>query len=254
MIDTKLNNSPIDQKEIKLIGRQLTLLMQNYVRPIIFEDISEKTKKFCIKNGTVTFVKTNKCCFGITNYHVVKGVMEATKFNGKIYCQIEQILIKDISSRIIDQDEKLDIATLCFSEKEINAICPNPYSPRIWPSELPKAGDFSVVVGYPATLKRIEAQDQLVIPHIGLAMSIHAITDTKITLQFEREYWITDKGKIDPSKLSDFGGISGSGIFTMKLAAELIGIVTDHQEDYDLLYCTRIDFVQDDGTIKHIVV
>ena len=36
--------------------------------------------------------------------------------------------------------------------------------------------------------------------------------------------------------------------------AELIAIVTDHQKDYDLLYCTMIDFVQDDGTIKHIVV
>jgi len=48
-----------------------------------------------------------------------------------------------------------------------------------------------------------------------------------------------------------FGGFSGAGIYQMRLAADLVGIVIGYWPNFDLMHCTRSDVIRANGTIKH---
>ena len=83
-------------------------------------------------------------------------------------------------------------------------------------------------------------------------MPIESISETKISFQFKRQSWLINKGSSDPAKIENWGGISGAGVFMIRgLYPELAAITFEYNEAFELLYCTRTDFINYDGTIRH---
>lgn len=250
------NNKPSsDIQTLKLFSREMTALVQSYVRPILFGDLPISSDEPSLKGGTVTFVKTSKRSFGITNYHVVQGFRKAITSNRRVHCQLDELFL-NINDRVIDEDHKLDIAILEISESEseIRSIGAIPFCPSVWPPKEPKVGDLVIIVGYPGQLRTLDYSTQVTVPHIGFIMPITSVSDTKISIQFERQHWITDKGCSDPAAMSNYGGISGSGVFAIRLTAELVGIEFEYNEAFGILSCSRTDFIQNDGNIKRQLI
>jgi hypothetical protein len=239
-----------DKESIAALGREVTALVQNYVRPILCSDPPLSSNNPVIKGGTVTFVKTAKRTFGITNHHVIKGLRKIQEQNSHFQCQLDSLPF-NIDQRLIAQNERLDLATVDISDSEIQRIGALAYTPSTWPpSDPPRVGELAVIVGYPGRFRYPDSSEQICVPHIGLNLPITSISQTDITFHFERQYWITDVGTVDPSRLDDFGGMSGSGVFVMRLAPVLVGVVYEFGSNFDLLKCSRTDFVTEEGIIE----
>lgn len=244
---------PPDPQRVRQLGREMTMLVHRYVRPLLFGDAPPFSNESLTVNGAITFVKTHKRCFGITNYHVLKHFREMKALRAKVHCQLDEMIFNP-DERLIDEDISLDIATVHISESEIASIGATAFSPVHWPPSEPSIGEFAVSVGYPGWLRYLDSPLQIAVTYIGVASPITSVDDARIELEFSRQYWITEVGSIDPSTIKNFGGFSGSGLFVMRLAAELVGIVFGYWPTYDLLHCTRTDLIEADGTIKHFSV
>lgn len=245
-----IDSPPIDPQRIRQVGREMTVLIHRYVRPLTFGDGPPLAPDSLTVGGTVTFLKTDRRCFGVTNRHVVESFREMTRARAKTHCQLDEMLF-DPDARLIDEDIDLDIATLDVSESEIASIGATAFSPTQWPQGEPEVGEFAIAVGYPGRLKFLDSPMQMAFTYIGVVVPITSVNESMIELQFDRKYWVAEKGSIDWSTFKDFGGFSGAGLFVMRLAAELVGIVRLHWLDIDLMHCSRSDFICANGTIRH---
>lgn len=245
-----MNKSHLDTDSIKLLGRQMVGLVQRYVRPILCGDQPAIMGQPFIRGGTVTFLKTSKRVFGVTNQHVVEAFRQIRRSRPNFHCQLDSLAF-DFEQRLIDQNKRLDLATLDVSEAELHQIGAVPYYPSSWPVEPPIVGELTTIVGYPGQLRYADSPEQLCVPHIGLNIPITSISDTDISFHFEREYWQTDIDTLDPSTLNDFGGMSGSGVFAMRIAPAFVGVLYEYGENFDLLKCSRTEFITQEGMIDN---
>jgi hypothetical protein len=241
-----------DSDSARVLTRETIALVQNYVRPILCGDPPSFSSEPFIRGGTVTFVKTNARCFGITNWHVINGFREIREKRDPLHCQLDTLFF-DFESRLIDENKRLDLATLDITESEINKLSAIPFSPSKWPPDAPTIGEQAVIVGYPGQSRSMDSPEQICTPHIGFCLSVSSVSDTHVTFLIERDYLISDIGSVDPMKLQDYGGMSGSGVFVMRLAPTLVAIRSDFFHDFslgiDFLKGPRIDWIYEDGKI-----
>lgn len=72
--------------------------------------------------------------------------------------------------------------------------------------------------------------------------------------QFEREFWVEsfNLGGRDGLDLRNLGGLSGSPVFVHRSVFwELVGIVYEFSESFDLMYARPVRFIREDGTIEN---
>jgi hypothetical protein len=241
-------------ESIKAYGREVTALLQNYVRPILFGDPPARivTNEPLLRGATVTFVKSSKRIFGITNHHVVQAFRKLRLKDPQAHCQLDSLSL-DIEQRLLDQNEKLDLATIDITEAEITKMGAIAYSPSKWQHDTPVTGELAAIVGYPGRLRFFDPPKEVNVVYVGLILPITSISSTNITFQFQRQYWKTHVGQVEPSQLDDFGGISGSGVFAMRIAPVLVGIVYEYGPNFDLLVCSKTDCITEDGKINSLV-
>jgi hypothetical protein len=53
--------------------------------------------------------------------------------------------------------------------------------------------------------------------------------------------------------MTDFGGMSGSGVFVMRLAPVFVGVLYEYGSNFDLLKCSRTDFITQEGKIQQSI-
>jgi hypothetical protein len=81
---------------------------------------------------------------------------------------------------------------------------------------------------------------------------VHAVGTNYLYTRIEPEECVA--ALEDRLVIGSLGGLSGGPVFVWRVGpvvtAEFVGIVTEYQEIYDLLYVTRADCVQPDGTLQ----
>lgn len=239
----------LDTDSGRVLGRQMVELVHRYVRPILFGDPPLSSERPFIRGGTVTFVKTDKRVFGVTNHHVIEGIRKSRQSRSPFHCQLDSVAF-NIEERLIDENKRLDLATIDVTQSEVDTIGALPYQPPSWPLESPTVGEPAIIVGYPGELRYPDSPHQVCVPHIGFIVPITSVSNTDISFRFDREFWTSDVGTTDPSLLDDFGGMSGSGVFVMRLAPAFVGVFYEYGPNFALLKCSRTDFITKEGRIE----
>jgi hypothetical protein len=205
-----------------------------------------------LSNGTIFFWNTGERLIGVTANHVLaKGWEKAP--SGAI-CQLGDMEFDPIG-RIIDRSEALDILTLEIHPEDLTQIG---MGKTVVPLEgkpvTPTEGRGISLGGYPGQERRVS--------HMECNFGIYAangiatsVSNTKVNWQIEREFMVQAKGMASPPPGYDPGGVSGgpmitlierSGILTWAIGA----IITDAHPDWEIMFGTRADFINPDGSIS----
>ena len=223
-----------------------------YIRPVIFGELPLKSLNPKLKNATITFIETKNKIFGITNQHVIDVYRKELRNGGDINFQISNLKI-DILNRIIDENEKLDLATINIEESEKDFLKLSPLYHKSWPVPIPKKDEFVFIIGYLGEFRSVNSLDRINMPHGSLVMQVASVSEKKFGIKFDRDKWIKKYKTHDPSELKDWGGFSGGGVFRINgIYPELVGLNFEFQPNFDILYCLHSRLIDENGEIIEI--
>jgi len=220
-------------------------------KPFLFGRLPLAPSNPSVRKATIHFIKTRGGTFGITNQHVIHAYRCLAGADKSVVCRIDGLRIQP-GDRLIDENAKLDIATVSISESELNRIKTVPLFHGEWPVKRVMARETVLVSGYSSVHRTGGPEDGSEIRFMTLSVRVGSVSEKKFGL-------LLDPG--DPMArivrdasgcaFSDLGGFSGSGVYRMNgTVLQLVGIAYAHQPAFDILYCTHSDYIRSDGRIQ----
>lgn len=249
----------MNKDEKKFIDKVITQDLMKYITTILIGCKGETPY-----NGSIVLVDTGKRKFGITAHHVLEGFQKEFEKDSDCVMQIGRTVI-DPNERLISFSKKLDIATFDLNDVETQEISiggkqigTTYFKPPTWPPEPPVIGERITICGFPSRLKFQEGDKWYYVTCTIGAQEIHGVNEDTFTVQFERNIWYYIGGEIDSKVPQNIGGISGGPVFLLKNLTDfskifsftLIGINQEHHEEYDIMYISRLDCINDLGEIR----
>lgn len=219
------------------------------------------TKEFSIAhNGTLTIVQTPKRLLGVTAAHVVNQYLRDLKRRSH-RLQLMNEVVDDLSERVIDVSDGLDIATVALDENLVKRLGRTPLG--VWPPKPPQEGKGIMIAGYPA-VERVKTKQFEVSFGLFTALGVaRTVTDKQITWLLEREYQLANAKIPTPPPEYDLGGVSGGPLISWFESESFVshyclsGIVVEHP-DYknnkdmpvlERLIAIRADSIAESGKI-----
>lgn len=220
-----------------------------------------------INNGTMFFLNTGTACFGVSAAHVIldKGGYRDVKKNALQYtCKVGDMHF-DPDERLIDIDEKIDIATFKITREEINKIGCHVFTSHQpqWPPEPPEEDKAIMFAGYPGCERRWVNTNEVVFGSCVSTGITHAVNNREISTRWEREFWIPTTGLKLPPKDYHSGGMSGGPMIAnvdgILRTWRLAGVVVQGPKGYtdeggisefEMFKAKRADYINADGTIN----
>ena len=203
------------------------------------------------RHATVHFIRTCRRTFGITNQHVIQAYRRAAGADRNVVCEIGGLRIRP-DDRLIDENVKLDIATLSVSESELRRIKTVPLVHGEWPVKRVGAGETVFVSGYSAGHRPAGTKDGFEIRFRTLSVPVGSVSEKKFGLLLSPgDSKARSTRDASGCPVSDLGGFSGSGVYRIsRTVFQLVGIAYAHQPSFGILYCAHSDFIHADGRIQ----
>ena len=210
-----------------------------------------------LHNGTICYVDTGQRQIGITNNHVYQQYIDDLANFPDVEAQFNGNTIRS-EARLIDRNAELDLATLDVPAIFVSSSTRDLayHKPAVWPPPAAKAGDLVLYGGYPGVLRDF-SPGEIEFPFQSFMWRPHEITDANIVLylDFPNLLWPGHEGERINEEL---GGISGGPVFRIvehldqpekRAYYELVGIVYEIHESWDVVRARHIRHVQADGTL-----
>lgn len=258
----KDNNSNKKEKIAKKmaagpLGKESSKYPLLYAKAAFFGERPSRDRPTVIQNGTIGFVDLGNGPLGITCQHVIQGYRIYREKYDDVLFNIGNVEL-DPLSQLIDENDKIDLATIRLTEKQIGAITSQGeigscvYKPRSWPPSPPKENEFVAFGGFPSNLRKIDTFDEIGFYSWSSGGSrIDSVNEFRFISPFEREYWIRSFGKLHLIDLKALGGMSGSPAFIFReLFYEFVGVLSDYEENYDAVFFATVQSIKPDGTIE----
>jgi hypothetical protein len=146
---------------------------------------------------------------------------------------------------VVLDDVDRDLAALRISRAQAAATDKLIYQPAGWPPRRVAPEEYLLFFGFPATERVAETKTFY---SFALAMIGEASNGVegpgRFGIQFEREHWMTNAYGGTPTLGHELGGMSGGPIFRrVDREVELVGVITDHHESYDIMLAAGLDVV-----------
>jgi hypothetical protein len=191
----------------------------------------------------------------ITCYHLLDLYRDLLKENRKPLFQVGDIEI-DPLSQIIDENKRLDLATIKINSDQAKAITGGEeigscfFEPRSWPPQPLKEGDFIAFGGFPGKWREHHAFDEIVFPSFSSGgCMVKQVAEDRFACQFEREYWVTALNSDNREPLYDIDGMSGGPAFIHReLYWDFIGVIYEFSS-FDIVYLRPALVLCQDGSI-----
>jgi hypothetical protein len=210
-----------------------------------------------LHNGTICYVDTGQRKIGITNDHVYQQYLEDLANFPDVEAQFDGNTIKP-ETRLIDRNKDLDLATFDVPAIFVSSSTRNlvHHMPAGWPPSHAISGDLVLYGGYPGELKEI-SPGPAEFPFQSFIWRPTDITDTNIVLHvdFPNLFW---PGHEEEGINQELGGISGGPVFRVieqldrpekRVYYELVGIVYEIHESWEVVRARHIRHVLADGTL-----
>lgn len=239
------------------IARQYARFALQFSAVICFGNLRGEPE---INHGSISLLKLGGRQLGLTNYHVVERFHQRQAASQQLFCQIGNVRIDPV--RLHSYSQPLDLAVLDLSEvnaaklDRIGDISRLFHDPHVWPPQMPQAGEFALLGGFPVT-KRTELGPL----HFEFgafssgATLIHSVQPDVITCRIEIDECVISFDR-DGKGLEDLPGISGSPVMVARQLGsgitvfELIGVVFEQSVRWDVLRIRPMSLIDSHGHIE----
>ncbi len=209
------------------------------------------------RNGSIALVELpSGTKAGITCWHVVQSYRRRRDRWPNTELCIGNTPV-DLEARLIDEDEQMDLAVLDLGELELGfttreAIGIEFHKPTKWPPGSVIAREDALhLAGFPEVFRH-EADPAVVqLETLALAgQSVISARSNLITVEFDRAAWI---GWGRGQDLRQLSGMSGGPAFVSRWEPleyfELVGVMSDFSDGFDVAFIRPVGAVTQDGTL-----
>lgn len=239
------------------LGQEMAKFPLRFAKAIFFGIKPSIDEPITMNNGTITFVELEKQKIGITCSHVLEAYRK-NNIDEKYIFQIGHLEF-DPLERIIDESSELDIVTIDLEgldvTKSLNGVPIGSefFVPYYWPPKKINNSDYVAFGGFPGIMRTYPSYNEIIFDSWSNGASqVTSVHDQYLICQFEREYWVESfnyygyKGR----DLGDLGGLSGGPVFIYReLYWELIGIIYEFSQEFDLMYIRPMSLINKNGKI-----
>jgi len=206
-----------------------------------------------LNNGTVFFVDIGRGPFGVSALHVFDGYRTAL-VDGPLICQLADITFEPCQRRI-GEDPASDIVSFSITVPELEKMGRYAHSPldKSWPVQSPQEGDDIFFGGYRGADKTVKAN----LVTWGFARALETVTtsyEDYLTIQFDREEWLSQNSPRPPDPNEGWGGVSGGPVFSVTygtvLSWRLVGVVTEFNIAWEIVRASSLSKVRPDGLLR----
>ena len=228
------------------LGDQQSKFPLRFAKAAFFGERPSRENPTLVRNGTIAFVDFGNGPIGITCAHVIEAYRNLMDSAENVVFQLGDVEISPID-QLIDESIEYDLATIDFSETQINAITAGEeigsciFKPVQWPSSPAMVGESVVFGGFPEVLRETPDYDEVVFPSWSSGGSlVTSAYDERFSCQFEREYWVSSFGSEHHLELRALSGISGGPAFAHRgLYFDLVGVTYEFSTEYDVLFSVK---------------
>lgn len=250
------------------LGRAELELVTSFAMPLYW--IYSEGARYRVRNGTAFFLDTGQAVFGVTACHVISQMRSDREQHDILATQISTdpgvAIDFDGANRILDEDERIDIATFRIELDQIKRSGKTVLRGHqsAWPPAPPQQDRGVYYSGYPEIESLWQAPEEVnfgALPGSGIASSVN---DHTISTQISREHLIDVLGLGIPPENYNFSGMSGGPMLTVIQGVlrgwRLAGIIYEGPnilntverpgiEGLEIIRARRADFINPDGTL-----
>jgi hypothetical protein len=242
------------------LGQEMSKFPLRFATAAFFGDRPKKGRLQKVNNGTVTLLNLDGRRIALTCSHVLEGYRKIYGTPNTNF-QIGDLELNPLD-RIIDESSDLDLVTLDleglslreFSNDE--GIGTHFFDPVRWPPDRIKQGDFVAFGGFPGLWRQNLSWRELLFDSWSSgATEVTSVSEDHFVCQFEREFWVASLNLhgLEGLELRKLGGLSGSPVFIHRsIYWELVGVVYEFSESFDLMYARPTSLLRKDGTFAEI--
>lgn|SRR5574341_1023309 len=239
------------------LGEKMAKFPLLFAKAAFFGQRPSRTRPTEVRNGTITLANLGNGPLAITCQHVIAGYREKRANLDRVIFQIGDVDLDPVA-QLIDENQRLDLATIGLTEKQVKAITSDGeigscvFEPISWPPPIPNEGEFIAFGGFPGSLRSVISFDELEFGSWSSGASeISSVSEFQFASTFEREFWVRSFGNKHHMDLNALGGMSGGPAFIKRtLYWDLVGIVTQYHENYDTVFFAPLRSIRPGGTIE----
>lgn len=253
--------TPEEQKKVRDLGEQLSLVPMTYAVPIYFGGPPGSDEFARLNNGSGSLILVGEKQFCITNAHVLDLYRKRRRQEKEITFQVSNIQL-DPEDVLLSECSKYDLAVLDFSgwnPQEIGSDgeVPTQYlKANCWPPDVPKQGDFVMFGGYPGCWRKAIGPAEVRFDTLSSgATEILDANHERIVCQLQVDKCLVHRATPDRDKIEELGGLSGgpvlresrtkSGLTTF----EFVGVIYEYGKEFDCLFIRPASLITENGEI-----
>ena len=201
-------------------------------------------------NGTVCFLDTGSRRIAFTADHVLAQYIADIERDSEVVCQFGSATVAP-ETRIIDRNPNLDLATIDVSDVLVGSTGGSFHLPITWPTKPLLESDALLLGGYPGTL-RVEKAVTADLPFQWIAGKVNSTSNSNIGIHLDLAnlHWPLHPGETFNKQL---GGMSGGPVFRFVSypieRLELVGVIYEYHEGYELMLARPAQFIHSNGLI-----
>lgn len=226
---------------------------------IAFGGRGKAANETTVNNGTVALVKLGGQKFGVSNYHVIDAYRKRQEQGEVLSCVVGNVEIDPIA-RLHSESSIYDLAVLDLSGIDVARIrgsteIPCQFNePRIWPTPMPKEGEFVLFGGFPLTKRKVLNPTEIEFGSMSSGGTrVHSVQPDVLSAQIEIDQCVISYDR-DGKGFQDLPGISGCPVMATRVVSgvgviDLIGIVFEYHSDWDLMRFRPVTLIGENGQI-----
>jgi hypothetical protein len=239
------------------LGEAMSKFPLRFAKAILFGDRPTRDGRATVRNATASLLNLGHGPLAITCHHVLEEYRARIQQGNDHLFQIGNCRL-DPLAQLISDDEATDVAVIRITSAQAREITGDDeigssfFEPASWPPTPIREGDYVAFGGFPGEWRAAVGIDAMEFSSYSSGASrVTVARDSYFVSQFEREYWVSSFAHRDASDLQRLGGLSGGPAFALRgLHYDLVGIVYEFSEDYELLYFRHAGVIGADGRLS----
>ena len=265
----QLNAMTVDERKAVLeseFGRSFHVSAAKHVAWIFWTIETDEPTKI-LDQGSAFILRRKDKLFLVTAEHVFRGYLCDRERYGKLYCQVQNCAVRDLSDHLIacgNSDPDIAVFSLTHGAAERIGKKPIDGPQGDWP-ESPKEGESIMLAGFPGQERIITKQDEISFGFYSAMTPVTSCTNHQISCRFNRESWADAHGLGLPPPGYGLGGISGGpllipdfrdGEWSWRLGG-VISQAPSERPPNDVLFesvvAHRAEYILPDGTLAKLL-
>jgi hypothetical protein len=203
---------------------RLIASVRQHVVPVLFGDRPHPRQSPNVNVASGVVVNLDQGPFLVTASHVIRRALERDR-ESRFHLLVSQSEIP-LRPRVISDRERLDVATLSLTEKEVADIERDGYRvvhPAAWPPPEVTSNSSIIAAGFPAHGRSSISWDELDLAVETVRAFVRSAGEDQFTTHLDPEYTVRRVVDVSaPERPPEFEGFSGGPAFVVPIYGPLV--------------------------------